>query len=160
MIASLYQRGSRRRSPRSSPFMLAPPNSRSTAVVPPPPPQPEDERRDRPRVELYEAACSVPEIAGATEQVVDRIGLIPRQAELLARQLQPGRLRLHRVEIDRDEQHVGAVGVHAAEAEDPLVVGGQEAQPLIGLEGRVLPADRIELGDQVAQVARAVWNLR
>src|SRR5215469_16862036 len=102
------------------------------------------------RVQLYVVpAVSAPCEAGAVEQVLDAVGRVA--GPIHGRHLDPARLPPAWIQVDDDHDDVSAVCAGLGVAEQPLVVGVQEAKGTILLKRGVLAADAVDLRDQRAQ---------
>ncbi len=70
------------------------------------------------------------------------------------RQVQPARLHMVGVEIDRDDDYVAEVGGGLDVADDRVVVDAAEAQIPVVLQSRVFPPDPIHPRDEAREAVR------
>ena len=91
-------------------------------------------------------AAVVPLVVGAGEEVFYLEVLVVGDGELFEVEVDPAGLLLCGVEVDGDEDAVVAAGF--AVAEDVRIVGGMEVERVVALEGGVVAADVVDLGDE------------
>src|SRR4051812_25775387 len=87
------------------------------------------------------------------EEIFPLEGCIVGELELPQRQLEVAGLLVMRVEIDRDEQDVVEARGHLAVKQDLVVEGVVEGEIAEIVEGRILPADPVQLRDIAADIA-------
>ena len=58
-----------------------------------------------------------------------------------------------RIEVDRDQQGIAAVGHGLGVKHNLIVIGGQKTQVAELMQGRIVPPDRVDLRHQLLDVA-------
>ncbi|MNN50495.1 hypothetical protein D3C81_1650850 [compost metagenome] len=108
-----------------------------------------------PGFDAHPLRLAIPGPAVAAHQVFTVGGGVVVQAQFPQRQFEMGLLGGMRVEADGHQDEIAAVGRALAEVQDVVVPHVVELDAQVRLQGRVLPADAIELGNFGNDVARS-----
>src|ERR1700716_1597005 len=119
-------------------------------------PEPKDLRWDRVRVDLDEVAWTVPEIAGAAQQLVSLVAPVAPDTELLQGQRDHARLSVMRIDVDHCEHDVGEVGSGLGVGDQVIVLGRVELKAAIALQSGVFTPTIVDQRDELANAFRVV----
>src|SRR6266568_415435 len=107
------------------------------------PTYPEDMTGDHGGVHLHIVSRALPEIAGATQQVVDLVRVVSGKPKLLEGHLNPSRMHVMRIQVDDDQNDIGQILGVLAIANKLVVLDGMESEAPIMVKRRVLAPDPV-----------------
>src|SRR2546421_3450538 len=107
----------------------------------------EDVRRQRMGIQLHEIAPAAPGVMARGDEIVQ---LVARAGGAI--EIDEPRLRVVRIEVDRDQDEVAFFLLRIAQ--ELLVVGRMKAQAPVALQRRIFLSHFVQLRDQPAQAVR------